>query len=403
MPGITGQGTTFDLPNYVGELFAITRADTPFLSAIGGLTGGRSTQSKDFEWQSYDLRDAEANRVALEGAAAPTAAARVRSSYDNVTEIHHEAVEVSYTKQAAVGNHDGLKIAGSNPVTDEMGWQVEQSLKQVALDVEQSLLAGVYAKPSDNVTPRKTRGLIAAAGTTVWGGGPSIALATSADSDDIVDTTPDHGLFAGDQVQFLTKTGGLNVVVGQTYYVLSSSLAAKTFQISLTPGGTAVDFGSNITAGTVAKLAAVTEAKVMDLLQKVWELGGIRETETATLIENGWLHRMLSKIFITDKNYREQTRNVGGVNLTTIVSDFGQLNLMLHPRMPKHRLAVASLEQCAPVFLEIPGKGHMFVEPLAKVGSSERAQIYGEVGLEYGNPYAHAVIDGLATIVPPVS
>jgi hypothetical protein len=33
-------GTTFNLPNFVGELFELTPADTPFLSAIGGLTGG---------------------------------------------------------------------------------------------------------------------------------------------------------------------------------------------------------------------------------------------------------------------------------------------------------------------------------------------------------------------------
>lgn len=403
MAGITGMADTFDTPNYVGPLFELGRSDTPLLSAIGGLTGGKETKSKDFEWQAYDLREAEANRVALEGANAPTAAARIRTSYSNVCEIHHEAVDVSYTKQAATGNHAGLAIAGSNPVTDELDWQVTQSLKQIGMDIEQTFVAGVYDKPVDNSTPRKTRGLIAAAGTSVWGGGPTITLATSADSDDIVDTGSAHGFFAGDQVQFLTKTGGTNVVVGKTYYVIATSLAAQTFKISETPGGSAVNFGSDITAGTVAKLGAVSEAKVLDLLQSVWEQGGIHESETATLVENGWLHRMLSKIFITDKNYREETRNVGGVSLTTIISDFGRLNLMLHPRMPKHKLLVSSLEQCAPVFLNIPGKGFLFAEPLAKIGSSDRVQIYGEVGLEYGNPYTHAVLDGLATIVPPTS
>jgi len=42
MAGITGQGTTYNLPNYVGELFAVSPEDTPFLSSIGGLTGGVS-------------------------------------------------------------------------------------------------------------------------------------------------------------------------------------------------------------------------------------------------------------------------------------------------------------------------------------------------------------------------
>lgn len=57
MAGITGIGTTFTLPNYHGELFGITPADTPLLSAIGGLTGGRRASSTAFEWQTYDLRN----------------------------------------------------------------------------------------------------------------------------------------------------------------------------------------------------------------------------------------------------------------------------------------------------------------------------------------------------------
>ncbi|MEV6647765.1 hypothetical protein [Amycolatopsis sp. NPDC051371] len=31
----------YNAPNFVGESFALTPTDTPFLSAIGGLTGGK--------------------------------------------------------------------------------------------------------------------------------------------------------------------------------------------------------------------------------------------------------------------------------------------------------------------------------------------------------------------------
>lgn len=100
MPGITGMGTTYNLPNYVGELFAASREDTPLLSAIGGLTGGRSTGgSTRFEWQGYDLRDAADDRQRTEGADAPDGEERVRYNASNVVEIHQEAVELSYTKQ----------------------------------------------------------------------------------------------------------------------------------------------------------------------------------------------------------------------------------------------------------------------------------------------------------------
>ena len=52
MARITGQGDTFDLPNYTGELLAITPQDTPLLSAIGGLTGGTSVDSTVFSWST---------------------------------------------------------------------------------------------------------------------------------------------------------------------------------------------------------------------------------------------------------------------------------------------------------------------------------------------------------------
>ena len=44
-----------------------------------------------------------------------------------------------------------------------------------------------------------------------------------------------------------------------------------------------------------------------------------------------------------------------------------------------------------------PGKGFLFQEPLAKVGSADRTQIYGEIGLEYGSEAAHGKITRLAS------
>jgi hypothetical protein len=47
------------------------------------------------------------------------------------------------------------------------------------------------------------------------------------------------------------------------------------------------------------------------------------------------------------------------------------------------------------VFLNIPGKGVLFEEELAKTGASDKSQIYGEIGLAYGNQAAHGVLRGL--------
>ena len=315
MAGITGQGQTFNLPNYVGDLFELTPSDTPFLSLIGGLSGGEATSSPSFQWQAYDLRAAAVDNAALEGADAPTSESRVRANYYNVCQIMQESIEVSYSKMAAIGAYSGENIAGDNPVTNEMDFQVEQMLKQIARDAEKSFLEGAFNDPTDNTTARKTQGIANAAGN-------------SADMAD----------------------------------------------------------------------AALTEDKVLDLMQAVWENGGIQVSETATLMCNANVKRQLTKIFVTDKNYREESRNVAGVNVTTIETDFGKVNVLLNRHVNTQQLYVVSAELCVPVFMNIPDKGFLFVEPLSKGGASEKFQIYGEVGLKYGNPNAHGKIVNIAAI-----
>ncbi|MDZ4046186.1 MAG: DUF5309 family protein, partial [Rhodoglobus sp.] len=85
----------------------------------------------------------------------------------------------------------------------------------------------------------------------------------------------------------------------------------------------------------------------------------------------------------------------GGVNFTTIMSDFGVFNVLLDRWMPADAFAVSTLSQLKPKFLATPGKGHFFSEPLAKIGASDREQVYGEVGLQWGNERAHGIIRGL--------
>ena len=137
---------------------------------------------------------------------------------------------------------------------------------------------------------------------------------------------------------------------------------------------------------------ALTETILLDLLQDIYDVGGISEEESALILCNSSQKRRLSKVFITDKNYKEQSRNIAGVNVTTIETDFGRLNVVIDRHMPQTQIAVVSAEMCAPVFLEVPGKGLLFVERLAKTGSADKAQIYGEVSLEYGDEKAHGKI-----------
>lgn len=97
------------------------------------------------------------------------------------------------------------------------------------------------------------------------GAGDTITLSTSANADDIIDTATVHGFSVGQAVVFPTLTGGSGLTAGTTYYVVSTSLAAQTFRVAATPGGTAINFTGDITAGTVRKAQAMVRAvKLID-------------------------------------------------------------------------------------------------------------------------------------------
>jgi len=391
MTGISGQGTTYNLPNYTGELFQVSPEDTPFLSAIGGLTGGEQTTSPEFGWQTEDLRDAEENRSRLEGANAQTADNRVRARVKNVVEIHQETVEVSYTKQAATGQIADAKIAGSNPVTAELPHQLMLALKAKARDVELSFILGRKQVPNDNNTPRKTGGLIEAIQTNIIDLGETFT-GLSASTDTIAQTAT---TFAnGDALRFTSVGASTTVKLDRVYYVVSKTTDA--FKVAATKGGSPITIGTATVAVSKLTTAGPTKDTYDALFQQVFDNGGLAEGETATIMVGSRQKRSLTTAYASAfGKYDEQSRTVGGVDFRTILTDFGTMNVVLDRWMPADSFAVVSLEQCAPVFLEIPGKGHFFEEPLAKISASDRVQIYGEIGLKWGNEKAHGIIRGL--------
>ena len=311
MGAVSGLGDSYDLPNYVGELFNITPNDTPFLSAIGGMTGGKSVTSKQFTWQTVD-NAAAAQTAVVEGADA-TFAERSRSEVTNVTQIMQYGVHVSYTKQAATGNLSGESILGNQPVQDELAFQLDMAMKRAARDIEFSFLKGTYVADTDVATARKTRGMLAAIST--------------------------------------------------------NEVAAAS--------------------------AALDQAKVDSLLKEMADNGA--PFEQPVIFANAFQKQKLSSIYSSALSLAPRDRNIGGVNITTIETDFGEIGIVYDRHMPVDDIMIADLAYCKPVFLDIPGKGHFFAEPLAQTGSAYKFQIYGEVGLEYGPEQFHGKITTLST------
>jgi len=90
------------------------------------------------------------------------------------------------------------------------------------------------------------------------------------------------------------------------------------------------------------------------------------------------------------------SRNVGGVNITEIETDFFKVGVVWDRFVPADTVLVADVAHIAPVFQVVPGKGVLFEEELAKTGASEKIQLFAQIGLAHGAGFLHGSITGLA-------
>ena len=320
MPQVTGIGTTYNLPNYAGDLFTADPTQTPFLSMIGGLTGGKQTDNYEFSTGVvYDLPDAAQPGISeTASATAPASQMVARAQETNVVQIHQEVIDLTYAKQANSGRLSGLNTAGqiANP-NDEKAFQIQQKLVKIARDIEFSFLNGTYGKATAADEANKTRGML--------------ELCTSA-------------------------TG--------------TSIAAGTTQLS----------------------------KVMlnQLFREMAENGAT--FNNMVLFCGAFQKQVISDIFASQNGANlPATRNVGGYNITEIETDFFKMGVIWNPFIKKDAILLADMAHIAPVFQPVPGKGNFFEEPLAKVGATDKIQIYGQVGLAHAPAFLHGAITGLTT------
>lgn len=314
-------GTIWSLPNFAGELFTADAINTPFLTMIGGLTGGGAT-TDNFEFPTASQYNfPAAAQPAITESASLTAPVIVlpqvppvqnqnvvRNQVTNVTQIFQEAISLSYVKQSNMGRMSGLNTAGdANNVTDELAFQQKAKLQKIARDVEFSFIQGTYNLAANQAQANQTRGMIAACalagGTAQNGGGVQLSLPLM-----------------------------------QAFFLALYNAGAPFSNLVLYVGG--------------------------GLKQRLSALYGFAPTD----------------------------RNVGGVNIKQLETDFGPVGITLSRFAVATSVLAIEMDVCKPVFQPVPGKGVLFYEPLAKTGAAENGQIFGQIGLDHGPAYAHGVL-----------
>lgn len=139
---------------------------------------------------------------------------------------------------------------------------------------------------------------------------------------------------------------------------------------------------------------ALTKAMLRSLFKSIYDNGG--RVNGSIILVNSFQKGAISDLYANGMS-TPASRTVAGINVTDIVTDFGNIGVALAPSMPQDTLLIFNPEVCHAIEQPTPGKGNFFYEELAKTGAGERGQIFGQIGLDYGPEWMHGKITGLAT------
>ncbi len=312
MSNISGTGTVWNLPNYAGQIYSSTPAETPFLNLIAA----KAVKTDNFQFPTgveYTHEAASQPDIAETASlTAPGALSYVREQQTNVTQIFQEKISVSYARMASAGRFAGVSDSFSAAQTPgELEFQTARALEKIARDIEYTFINGTYQLSTAADVANRTRGILAACGTAVDAENAPLTRAL------------------------------LNETLAQAY------AAGATF------------------SDTVLLCGAAVKQALTDAYSSQWGFSA------------------------------PPTREVGGMNIMQIETDFGLLSVVLSRFVPAGTLIGADISCCRPVEQEVPEKGNFFREALSKTGAAEEYQIFGQIGLDHGPSWKHFSITGI--------
>jgi len=355
--------------NFSGELFRVGGQRTPFLSATGGLNGGKVLQSTFWQIQAADSHTVSSEPTKAQEGNTPTEyLGRDRVAFTGVTQIFHKGVKMTYTAMATYQHQnpfdlsaniasssdgdgtvtaaDKLGLAGSNPIVDEFAEQMSLALEKVAREVEWFAFNGTFADGA-NTTPgagtREMRGLT-----------EYCALNANANNT----TAP---TYVGGNVHYCDSAGdgsGTDKVLSWDSIAdglkrLYDAHAPMQQPVLCLSPKQLLDLNKELLAGTVGITGAILP----------------------------------------------RDRNLAGIDIDVIVTPFGQIGMMvIDPNiLPANSAFILDFAFIQPVFTNIPGYGTVFVRDIDQDANAMVAKaVYMEMGYDFGPPSYHLKIAKVA-------
>lgn len=159
------------------------------------------------------------------------------------------------------------------------------------------------------------------------------------------------------------------------------------------------------TTNAVSSGGATLGKSLIDELVREMATNGAQWSNPVMLV-NAFQKQKISDVY----GYAPTDRNVGGLDIRQIETDFARIGVVYDPYMPTDTVLIADMSYCSPVFVPVrfspseqnfvtdmaAGSDVLYV-PTAITSAKVGGFFYAQIGIDYGAEEYHGKITGLAT------
>jgi len=135
---------------------------------------------------------------------------------------------------------------------------------------------------------------------------------------------------------------------------------------------------------------------VNDLVQKIRDNGG-DITNLVLWVDTVGLNQINGSAVESGVEMGKAYESEYGIQVRDLLLPIGRIRVALGEFIPEGTVFAFNFDVINPVEQPVPGKGNFFLEELAKTGAGEKYQLFGQIGIDYGNELFHGKITGLST------
>ena len=323
-----------EINNFTGELFKVGARRTPLLSMVGGLNGGKLLNSPVFQTQKVDTPTVNSYTAVAEGGT-PAYFGRSRSSAIDCVQIWNQGIKLTYSAMASTGYLNSQAMESGTKAFEGQNPINDEMAFQLEELLSKIAREVEYEFFNATFNDGTDGNPREMRGIAEWvaTGNGSSAYAHDASGD---------GTGAAQGLDF--------DAIAETLKLMYDNGAPMANPVLFARPGSILDLNQNLVKSGSNQMAILP-----------------------------------------------RDRNVAGVNIDTIITPFGNIGLAVNEYVPADQAFILDMSYLDVCFLNIPGKGGVFVEDTDNDDAAAVSKrVYMEIGLDKGPAEYHAVINGVS-------